>query len=114
MTSAASKLVRCLRCNGSGETHFRHVENGVCFACDGTGVTESKPRPRPRSMPRDTAHHLRCWYRNAKLPAENPCHLAYEAVLSEDGCGWTRAGLDAALDEVPGSREAFRALGWPV
>jgi len=27
----------CHRCNGTGKMPFKHVENGVCFKCKGTG-----------------------------------------------------------------------------
>ena len=35
-------------------------------------------------------------------------------VLDPECCGWSLAGLNEALDLVPGSRAAFRALGWAV
>lgn len=27
----------CGRCNGTGYVPFRHIENGICFKCGGTG-----------------------------------------------------------------------------
>lgn len=36
----------CLKCCGSGRLPtFRHIENGVCFTCGGTGLVTSKRRP---------------------------------------------------------------------
>ena len=32
-------MVKCGRCQGSGTLqYYRHVQNGVCFACEGEGV----------------------------------------------------------------------------
>jgi hypothetical protein len=115
MTNATTKLVRCMKCDGAGTIeHLRHVDDGVCFACDGTGVVEGKPRKLPTAR-HDWAQTLRNMYRSARRPASDPCHCSYELVLDErDGMGWTAQGLSEVLDMVPGSRDAFRALGWPV
>jgi len=33
-----AERVRCRKCDGTGRIqHYRHVANGCCFACDGTG-----------------------------------------------------------------------------
>lgn len=30
----------CSRCNGNGNfAHMKHVDNGICYKCEGTGVT---------------------------------------------------------------------------
>lgn len=30
--------VKCINCNGTGRlAHFAHYDNGICFACEGTG-----------------------------------------------------------------------------
>lgn len=32
--------VKCLRCSGSGQLpQFKHIQDGVCFHCDGTGMS---------------------------------------------------------------------------
>jgi hypothetical protein len=32
--------VECIKCNGTGNLGYhKHIENGVCFACKGTGKT---------------------------------------------------------------------------
>lgn len=28
----------CHRCNGTGKTHYSHINNGTCFKCNGFGV----------------------------------------------------------------------------
>lgn len=114
MNANETKRGRCLKCDGTGLTTHRHIEGGVCFPCNGTGVVELRPRHvRPWGF--DLAQHMRNLYKNARLPPEDHMHLSYEAFLDpRDGSGWTHAGLVDALDSVPGSREAFRKLGWPV
>ena len=35
----ATRYMACPKCGGSGKLdHFRHVANGDCFKCAGTGV----------------------------------------------------------------------------
>ena len=53
------RYVACRRCEGYGMTRFRHVNGGVCFACNGRGhfgelITEvySGQRDDPRSSNR--------------------------------------------------------------
>ncbi len=106
----------CGKCAGSGLYIWRSGERDVCYPCEGTGRVEAKPTKVRALRPVDARLRLRGWYRNAQLPTDHPCHLAFAVILdqSNDGMGWTQAGLDAALDAVPGSREAFRAIGWPV
>jgi RecJ-like exonuclease len=112
--TTTTKATRCMKCDGAGTIeHLRHVDDGVCFACDGTGVTESKPLVL-RPVTRDAVQAMRNRYRNARLPKSNPCHCGYEDVVGSDGAGWTHDGLVAAMAQIPGCAEAFRALGWPV
>lgn len=119
MENATARLVTCLKCGGTGKYHFWStgaVEE--CYPCEGTGkVEESAPSKPARPLRRqDWRLTLRGWYRNARLPSDHPCHLDFAVILDQgsNGMGWTREGLDSVLDSVPGSREAFRALGWPV
>ena len=36
----------CLKCCGTGRLpNFRHIENGVCFTCGGTGLVTGQRRP---------------------------------------------------------------------
>ncbi|UJR78905.1 hypothetical protein [Sandaracinus amylolyticus] len=119
MTSTTNtERVTCPKCNGARRIiGFMHIEGGKCFTCAGAGWIEVRPE-QGRTAPRrniDWAHRVRQMYRNAKLPSSHPCHLEFAMVTDErDGMGWTDKGLSDVLDLVPGSREAFRALGWPV
>lgn len=111
-------LVTCPKCLGRGKLpHLRHVDDGVCFRCEGSGRCEpSAPRALPPSCA-TTAQTLRNLYRAAtrKVTAEDPRGpVGIDFVTDEDGMGWTMQGLLDALDSVPRSREAFRAIGWPV
>ena len=36
------KTTLCSRCNGEGVTGYLHVDNGVCFKCEGKGVVSGK------------------------------------------------------------------------
>ena len=50
----AARVGKCSRCGGSGHLgQFGHVENGVCFRCNGTGT--ELPRPRITPQMRDAA-----------------------------------------------------------
>jgi hypothetical protein len=34
----------CHKCSGTGQTSFHHIENGVCFACGGSGKLAYRPK----------------------------------------------------------------------
>lgn len=110
-----SNSVMCLRCGGSGKTRWVHVDNGICYACDGTGEVESKPARRVRMVATDqTRSTLRAMYRNARaFAAGDERGLRYSDLEGGNGT-WTLREFSNALDAVPGSREVFRNLGWPV
>ena len=39
----------CTRCAGSGIVPcFRHINGGICYACDGSGSVEGTPKSAPR------------------------------------------------------------------
>lgn len=109
-------LVTCSRCMGQGTLpHLRHVDDGMCYGCDGTGRAEPKAaRPAPEYLPRDMRNTLRNFYRAASRKNDPRGPMTYEDLMDPVYSGWTAKGLSDALDMVPGSREAFRALGWPV
>lgn len=45
-TTKTTTTRECDRCCGMGRlSHFRHVEGGVCFACNGSGRLVGKVRP---------------------------------------------------------------------
>lgn len=112
--AAELKMVECTKCSGLGVIrHLSHIEDGVCFACDGAGVVESRPRVL-RRVDHDMVQLMRNRYRNARLPSTDPCHCSYDDVVSPDGAGWTHEGLVSVMDQIPGCRDAFRAIGWPV
>lgn len=116
METTNKTLPVCWKCAGSGLFVWRSGERDVCFPCEGSGRCEAREvKPLPLRAT-DWRLTLRTWYRNARLPAAHPCRFEYASILDTGtyGMGWTQGGLDAALDSVPGSREAFRALGWPV
>lgn len=111
----ATTMVTCWKCGGRGVIkHLRHVDDGVCYQCEGSGECEPRKAPRRRPVRRDARHEMRTLYRAATRTQDPRGPLTYADVTDESGMGWTHAGLVTALDEVPGSREAFRALGWPV
>jgi RecJ-like exonuclease len=35
--AATNVKLECPKCAGTGEVEFKHVANGVCFMCEGTG-----------------------------------------------------------------------------
>ncbi|MGV2967260.1 hypothetical protein [Paenibacillus sp. AGC30] len=35
--TSSKQMKRCLRCNGTGKTRYKHIQNGVCFMCKGSG-----------------------------------------------------------------------------
>ena len=37
MNTATNSTV-CIKCSGTGRVCFKHIENGKCFACNGSGV----------------------------------------------------------------------------
>jgi len=46
-----TKKITCGKCNGHGIIEgYRHVVNGVCFACDGTGYKVVSASHKPSKM----------------------------------------------------------------
>ena len=44
MTSTMTKEVVCFKCSGERKLYnFTHIENGLCFRCNGTGMIKVKP-----------------------------------------------------------------------
>ncbi len=112
--TTTNELVTCWKCAGTGRFTFYCGRVEACYPCNGTGRAEARRMPAVRRSSTSFRDRLRAWYRNAQLPSSDPCHLEFDAVTDPNAIGWTRAGLDEALDSVPGSREAFRSIGWPV
>lgn len=114
MTTNKTEIVTCPKCLGARVFRtFLHVDNGRCFTCAGTGTIEiteefrkAARRARPPSVER-TRLDLRAMYNNAAQGL-----LTYE--YATDGEVRTAGQFADMLDDVPGAREAFRALGWPV
>jgi len=54
--------IRCHKCHGTGFiSEYRHIENGICFACGGTGevdIEESKESAPLKSAEICTIHTL--------------------------------------------------------
>lgn len=110
MTTNETATVTCTRCAGAGTlAHLRHVEGGRCFQCEGTGRVTPSARPvrTYKADPDRVRLDLRAIYKNAQAGRVDYAECT-------DGEARTPAHFAAMLDEVPGSREAFRALGWPV
>lgn len=45
-----TECMQCTKCGGSGQVAFKHIENGKCFRCAGSGVEPiraSAPRRAP-------------------------------------------------------------------
>lgn len=114
--NANDGLTMCLRCTGTGITAFRHVDGGRCFDCLGLGKVEASNRPaRPREGVIYSPERIR---ENDRLTLRNIYRNARDGIVTyedvTDGGNWDAARLDRVMNENPGSREAFRALGWPV
>jgi len=51
----------CYKCNGTGQTSFKHIENGVCFTCAGSGqlsyrkAEKVSAEPHPELVVAETA-----------------------------------------------------------
>lgn len=88
------QTVTCNRCNGNGEiSTFRHIANGTCFACGGSGKLDT--RTRKSYQPTRHPHAI-----------ENHCTMSeWDALLA------AYAGSDE-LDGEP-IRQALRAVGAP-
>lgn len=39
-------LIKCPNCNGSGFTPYTHIENGICFSCNGKGKIKHIPNQK--------------------------------------------------------------------
>lgn len=120
-SEAKTAKMTCPKCLGGGTVPFKHIENGRCFMCMGSGKIDVRtnvkaPKIRKRTEEERRAnerHTLRCWYANAK----GEYQLTYEDLTVPNHYGEydvTPEYFEKMLDENPGSREAFRALGWPV
>lgn len=48
------KTFECSKCEGTGTIEaFKGYANGTCFACGGTGLTNSKPAPKKEEVSRE-------------------------------------------------------------
>jgi hypothetical protein len=48
---------KCTNCSGTGRVnHFAHIDNGICYACDGTGKAKASAASASDDM--SAAHHL--------------------------------------------------------
>lgn len=114
MNNAANNdgLVTCPKCFGVGNfPHLAHIDQGLCYRCDGTGRAEpvaSRPLPPPSiSRIERMRLDLRTLYRGIRSGST-------DWEWATDGTHRTEADWLYMMDHVPGSREAFRALGCPV
>lgn len=130
-TSPAPKMVTCYKCLGAKRFEkLAHIENGVCFVCNGAGVTEAKDRPLPkfnapaygphhelRNMYRAARSQGRDWadapdgdydvvqtvgYHMARVPADVAVRAldAFAGVLTAKGAARVRAAYEAALAKL--------------
>jgi DnaJ-class molecular chaperone len=52
-----AKLVKCTNCSGTGRVnHFAHIDNGICYACNGTGKVKANAENAGTNM--NAAHHI--------------------------------------------------------
>jgi hypothetical protein len=100
---AEAPVYVCYNCGGSGECpKFRHIADGVCFTCQGTGRLNFKPRPAvaPKRDPNSFQKTLNAAQRKIVLAAYGcadlrPCGtIRCEAVV---GAKVTAAGVDYTL-----------------
>lgn len=112
MTNATT-LVTCGKCGGNGQYKFRSGAIEVCYPCDGSGKV-SPAKPMARGPVRSAAERaertrldLEAVYRNAKAGRTDYADCT-------DGSMWTTENFATMLALVPGSREAFASIGWPV
>lgn len=44
--------MKCNKCNGSGKLgHYSHIDEGVCFACKGSGEVVKNRKPKGLKLP---------------------------------------------------------------
>lgn len=104
---------KCPKCGGTGNIwYYGHIEGGVCFLCEGTGI---KPHPFKVMTPEYAA--ILADRRNRKLRAKAPemnRSFLTEAGLSDSGSAFIVLGdTFSRKDELKEAGAKFtRMLGW--
>ena len=103
-------MFQCARCGGSGKTAWKHVEDGVCFACDGTGEVAIEPKaPSPVKTWKVAEDHT-----DALAKLRTLYKIARERGTTYEDAVEAATGVTLLLDMAPETRPHFRALGWNV
>lgn len=107
----------CGRCGGHGRiSGFRHVENGVCFGCDGTGGEHTRTAAQQAEAARRERRRRR--KQDEAEAAHRAAAAQAEAELESTRVAWIAANPEAAaaLPDLPGDfgaslREQLRETG---
>jgi hypothetical protein len=111
---------RCWKCSAGYISGYRHVDNGVCYECDGRGYTRTaKSLAAAAGYERRLvkAREARQAARRAEADAEAAAHAATQAATAAareaEYTAWVTANPDLAgwLDTVRAAGEAGR-YGW--
>jgi hypothetical protein len=125
--------VTCPRCNGTGSVpQFKHVQDGVCFRCDGSGLSyPDKPQPVNLELVSDIftlvlikgdiTYYAQAYVWNTEPRAERygKGHFFSRAVVR--GAKWSSPLMDveknlyeAPLDEVRAKYREYLAKGYKL
>ena len=98
-----NRTTTCPRCLGTGKTAHKHVENGRCFQCEGTG--RATLTANVRRAPLSTADAVD-YCRNRFVGLRSNLRNGFATV--EDFCSIDRETGVCGLDAV---RDALNAIG---
>lgn len=89
---------KCPKCGGTGHIDFyNHVENGICFQCDGSGYYETSWKEyTPEYRAKLDARRLA---KAKKLAPEKNAKFLKKAGFSEDGKAWVVVGNTYEIKE---------------
>ncbi len=95
MNSAATT---CPKCTGTGKTNHKHIENGRCFQCDGTGRVERRANRRAVKLsPAQAVDFVRARF------------VALRSMIARDGAELALAVFtEERADGAPSSLEYVR------
>lgn len=81
----------CTKCNGSGKVRWRHVANGVCFKCGGTGTLNYNPHPDFSDCSDEVEDNGEWYYQMRQEEGEKGLlewALSNRSTLYEEDCNW--------------------------
>jgi len=86
----------CLNCGGSGECpQYRHIDDGICFTCEGTGRVNFEPKPIA-TRKRDPNV-----IQKALTPAQREIVFAAYGQPGMDACGETHCDAFIVARRLP-------------